>query len=297
MKQLLSHAAEQARLVEPEEGGQDALFGISAVDLAAVGDVLFVDQALVPPDDGIHEGRLDADHDSDIFEGAESKGKIRLEELVRERRDDAPVDVCVRDVVLRKRLVGHKRLPERGLVGHLLLVVFDDAVLDVVVHLQVLVFGVELRERVDDGDNLGVENGEALDGRGAEIFVDEVRHGVAEAFACVGRLAVPVFEEAVQDGGWIQGLFGQNVDARKSVSMHGICKISLMIFLMPIPSRPFSVAMRSMRLAPNTYPVLPYSWVPQHHGMSCVPNMWYFPGPRDWAATQLKPPYAHIEPM
>eukprot|EP00967_Tisochrysis_lutea_P101371 scaffold152069_cov33-Tisochrysis_lutea.AAC.1 len=55
--------------------------------------------------------------------------------------------------------------------------------------------------------------------------------------------------------------------------------------------------MRSRRLAPMTRPVLPYSTVPQHHGMSCVPKSEYAPGPSASAATQLKPPYAQIEPI
>ena len=33
--------------------------------------------------------------------------------------------------------------------------------------------------------------------------------------------------------------------------------------------------MRRSLLAPKTTPVLPYSLVPQHHGMSCVPKSEY----------------------
>ena len=66
--------------------------------------------------------------------------------------------------------------------------------------------------------------------------------------------------------------------------------------LTPSASAPSSVAIRSRRLAPKTTPVLPYSFVPQHHGMSCVPKSEYAPGPSASAATQLKPPYAQMEP-
>lgn len=55
--------------------------------------------------------------------------------------------------------------------------------------------------------------------------------------------------------------------------------------------------MRSSRFAPITSPRRPYSLVPQHHGISCVPKSEYAPGPSASAATQLKPPYAQIEPM
>ena len=75
-------------------------------------------------------------------------------------------------------------------------------------------------------------------------------------------------------GGWSDGLFGQREEARKSVSVRkSILRIFARIGLTPSASAPSSVAIRSSRLAPKTTPVLPYSLVPQHHGMSCVPGL------------------------
>ena len=125
-----------------------------------------------------------------------------------ESGNDAAVDVRVRDVMLRKSFVGHKRGRERGAVSHLREVVFLDAVLDVVVHLQMLVFGVDLRQGVHDRDDFRVESGEALHGRWAQIFVNKVGHGVVEALSSVRRRAVPIFEKPVQDGGVNPGVVG-----------------------------------------------------------------------------------------
>ena len=55
-------------------------------------------------------------------------------------------------------------------------------------------------------------------------------------------------------------------------SRRTILRIFARIGLTPSASAPSSVAIRSSRLAPKTTPVLPYSLVPQHHGMSCVPG-------------------------
>ena len=73
-------------------------------------------------------------------------------------------------------------------------------------------------------------------------------------------------------GGWSDGLLGHSVDARKSVSARFCRRMGLRRSLMPSGSVPSSVAMRRMRLAPMISPRLPYSSVPQHHGISCVPN-------------------------
>ena len=70
-------------------------------------------------------------------------------------------------------------------------------------------------------------------------------------------------------GGWREGLFGQSDEAMKSVSeRNGIWRILARMGLTPCASAPPSVAMRSSRFAPKTTPDLPYSLVPQHHGMS-----------------------------
>lgn len=48
------------------------------------GDVLLVDEALVPGDDRVDEGRLDPAQQGNVLEGHQPKGKVRLEELVRD---------------------------------------------------------------------------------------------------------------------------------------------------------------------------------------------------------------------
>ena len=74
-------------------------------------------------------------------------------------------------------------------------------------------------------------------------------------------------------GGCSDGLLGQSVLAMKSVSVRkGILRILARMGLTPSESRPSSVAIRSSRFAPMTSPVRPYSSVPQHHGISCVPK-------------------------
>ena len=61
-------------------------------------------------------------------------------------------------------------------------------------------------------------------------------------------------------------------DRARVRSRRTILRIFARIGLTPSASAPSSVAIRSSRLAPKTTPVLPYSLVPQHHGMSCVPG-------------------------
>lgn len=125
------------------------------------------------------------------------EAEIGLKELVCDDRHDlAVLEGLIRNVVGAKGLGGLDSGLEGGRVANLVLVVFNDAAAETVVLVEVLVVRVVYLQGINDGAKLIIEVSEGLGRLVGQLSVNSDREGLL----VVASLAIPVLEEAVEDG-------------------------------------------------------------------------------------------------